>query len=372
MQTFAKPGSFVVGPRRRILFLSGRSFELEEASVDLIGRHSISIVEKGQGLRRAVVLIGHEARWIVAKMRAASTAPDSLRFLGHLHGGSRSVAMWVREEEGGGSSFQVVVTVGNQREQIFIPALEFGGGWGDVALVIEGFGLGDGWVRRLGGMQRKVLSTSGPVSLPNRGASGGITAAHTFLETEWFRLLDRSLVGQFRGMDGKGISFAAISDWVIRWWKFSDKVEVRPLGNQAFLFVLPTRSEAKTLLRRRWTIGGCELELVWWNPLALCASGKTSPSIQRVWVQVVGLPIHLRGMEVYRQISDQCGDFVAVDESPVDMGSVRLSQVLCAHPIASFHPVGLVVLFAADLGRGRADGGTDSAGSHFGCRSLTG
>lgn len=117
------------------------------------------------------MLIGHEARWIVAKMRTTSTAPNNLRFLGRLHGGSRSVAVWVQGEEGGGSSFQVVVTVGNRREQIFIPASEFGGGWGDVALVIEGFGLGDGWVRRPGGMQRKVLSTSGLVSLPDRGAS---------------------------------------------------------------------------------------------------------------------------------------------------------------------------------------------------------
>ncbi|KAI8024348.1 hypothetical protein LOK49_LG03G03569 [Camellia lanceoleosa] len=104
------PRSFVAGPRRRILFLGGWSFELEEASVDSIGRHSISIVERGQGLRRAIVLIGHKARWIVAKMQAASMAVDDLHFLGRLYGGSRSVAVWVRGEERGGSSFQVVVT----------------------------------------------------------------------------------------------------------------------------------------------------------------------------------------------------------------------------------------------------------------------
>ncbi|KAI7985573.1 Boron transporter 4 [Camellia lanceoleosa] len=275
------------------------------------------------GLRRAVVLVGYETRWIVAKLRAASLALANICFLGRLHGGNRCVAVWVRGEEGGGSSFQVVVTVGSRRAHIFIPTSEFGEGWGDVALVIEGFGFGDGWVRRPTGLQTKVLSSSGPVSLPAQGVAGGVSVVHSSAEEDWFRLLDRALVGKIRDIDGKGLSFAKIFDWVLRWLNFSVKVDVRPLGNQAFLFVLPTRHEAESLFHRRWTIGGCLLELGWWNPLALCASSKSSPPAHRVWVQVVGLSIHLRGLEVYRQIGDQCGGFVAADESSVDLGSVE-------------------------------------------------
>ncbi|THG21512.1 hypothetical protein TEA_029756 [Camellia sinensis var. sinensis] len=55
------------GKRRSQLFFpmsafggSGRSFELEEAVVDAIGHRSLSIVERGQGLRRAVLLVGFE------------------------------------------------------------------------------------------------------------------------------------------------------------------------------------------------------------------------------------------------------------------------------------------------------------------------
>ncbi|KAI7981849.1 hypothetical protein LOK49_Contig11G00022 [Camellia lanceoleosa] len=232
--------------------------------------------------------------------------------------------LWVRGEEGDGSSFQVVVTVGTRRVQIFIPASEFGGGWGDVALVFEGFGLGDGWVRQPSGFERKVVSTPGPVSSPATGVSGGVTVGHSSVEANWFRLLDCSLVGQFRDLDGKGLSFADMSDWVLRWWKLSATVEVRPLGHHAFLFVFPSRREAEAILCRSWIVAGRVLELVWWNPLALCASDSASPSTQRIWVQVVGLLIHLRGLEVYRQIGDQCGGFVVVDESSVDMSSVRL------------------------------------------------
>lgn len=127
------------GPRQRILFPGGRLFKLEESSVDSIGRRSLPIVERGKGLRRAVVLIGFEVCWIVMKLRAASQTPDNLKFLGRLNGGRRSLTAWVRVEV---SSVQAVVTMGSQREQIFIPMSAFGDSWKGVALVMEGFNLG--------------------------------------------------------------------------------------------------------------------------------------------------------------------------------------------------------------------------------------
>lgn len=80
--------------------------------MDVIGRRSISIVERGQGLRRAIVLSRYEVCWIVAKMRVASSNPGTFRFLGRLSGGNCSVAVWVRGEAKGGSLFQIVVAVG--------------------------------------------------------------------------------------------------------------------------------------------------------------------------------------------------------------------------------------------------------------------
>ncbi|KAI8021169.1 hypothetical protein LOK49_LG03G01155 [Camellia lanceoleosa] len=111
-------------------------------------------------------------------------------------------------------------------------------------------------------------------------------------------------------------------------WTFlclaSGQVEVRPLGDQAFLFVFSFRREAKTVLRRRWTLDGCDLLLEWWTPLVLLASGSESPPGSRVWIRVTGLPLHLRGEEVYRVIGDQCGGLVEADESSADLGSLRL------------------------------------------------
>ncbi|CAL5341337.1 unnamed protein product [Camellia sinensis] len=137
-------------------------------------------------------------------------------------------------------------------------------------------------------------------------------------------MLDRSLVGRVIELGGKGMSFAAMSDWVNRWWKISGKVEVRPLGSRAFLFVLSSRREAEVLLRRRWIADGRDLQLEWWSPLALCTSKDTTFPVKSVWIRVMGVPIHLRGEDVYRVIGDRCGGYVEANESSVDLGYVRL------------------------------------------------
>ncbi|KAL7170046.1 hypothetical protein ACSBR2_034988 [Camellia fascicularis] len=72
-------------------------------------------------------------------MWAASRAPEVLKFLGQLSGGSRSVAIWVRGEEEGISSFQIVMTV-----------------------------------RHLGGLKGKVLPTSAPGVISNRDVARGV------------------------------------------------------------------------------------------------------------------------------------------------------------------------------------------------------
>lgn len=141
-------------PRRRILFLGGRSFELEEEGEDPIGRRRLAIVERGQGLRRSIVLCGYEVGWCCQKLRRASREPGHLAYLGRLIGGRRSLAVWIRGEEDGKSSFQMVATTAGRREQIFAPKSDFGGGWEGVALVMEGFGFGDGWARTTNGQPK--------------------------------------------------------------------------------------------------------------------------------------------------------------------------------------------------------------------------
>ncbi|KAF5939934.1 hypothetical protein HYC85_021101 [Camellia sinensis] len=77
----------------------------------------------------------------------ASREPGHLAYSGRLIGGCRSVAVWIREENGK-SSFQMVAMMGGRREQIFVQESKFGGGWEGFALVLERFAFGDGGASR--------------------------------------------------------------------------------------------------------------------------------------------------------------------------------------------------------------------------------
>ncbi|KAF5955063.1 hypothetical protein HYC85_007919 [Camellia sinensis] len=196
-----------VGPRRRILFLGGRSFEFEEASKGVDGKCRISIVERGEGLRRAMVLNGSEARWIVARMSLGTRQ------------GPRGV---------------VVSSSGHYREAttIDIPVSAFGDGWEGVELVVDGFGLRDEKVLQ-STSSRKVTSNSRIVfSTTDYDSEGDVSFA---VEVDWFWILDRSLVGKMGRLGGKGLSFAIISDWVGCWLQHSGKVELR--GDEVFRII---------------------------------------------------------------------------------------------------------------------------------------
>lgn len=49
-----------IGPRRRMLFLGGRSFEFQEETVNQRGHRRLGIVERGSSLRQEMILIGFE------------------------------------------------------------------------------------------------------------------------------------------------------------------------------------------------------------------------------------------------------------------------------------------------------------------------
>ncbi|KAI8000144.1 ABC transporter C family member 12 [Camellia lanceoleosa] len=190
-------------------------------------------------------------------------------------------------EEGAGSSFQIVVTIGKRRNQIFIPVSVFRDGWEGVALVIKGFDM----------TKEKAQRPRVPNNLPSISATSSsanreiVKVVRTTVEVDWFRLLDRALV--------------------------------QLLEEKAFLFVFLTKCEAEATVRRRRTVGGLDLLLEWWSPLALSTLRKLSLP-ESVWIWVVGLPIHFHGEEVYRAIGDRCGGFMEADESSVDLGCVRL------------------------------------------------
>ncbi|KAF5961585.1 hypothetical protein HYC85_002794 [Camellia sinensis] len=66
--------------------------------------------------RQEVILVSFEVSWVLTKLRLASS-DERTQSLGRLNGKSRSVAIWVRDEEAGRQSFQIVVTIVGRQHQ---------------------------------------------------------------------------------------------------------------------------------------------------------------------------------------------------------------------------------------------------------------
>ena len=78
------------GPCRRILFLGGHSFELIEEAKDQIGHRRVAIMERGQGLHRAVC--GYEVGRFCVMLHKVSREPGCFAYLARVIGGCHSVA----------------------------------------------------------------------------------------------------------------------------------------------------------------------------------------------------------------------------------------------------------------------------------------
>ncbi|KAI7980135.1 hypothetical protein LOK49_Contig193G00004 [Camellia lanceoleosa] len=232
----------------------------------------------------------------------------------------------------------MVATTACRREQIFVPESDFGGGWKGVALVLEGFAFGDGWARTKNKQPRVEVEAVGrPTQMivpEHRDADVGDVVVQVGSEGGWFRKLDKAVVGRVGLLGEKGLDASVVANWVLRWWKSSGEVEVFGIGGQFYLFVFRSRREAESVLRRWWTIARDDLVLSWWSPDSLCADGGAPVSVSNNWVPILGLPIHLRSPELFREIGNRCGGFVAIDESVEILGCVLLQ----VHGQASGYP----------------------------------
>ncbi|KAI8002808.1 Coatomer subunit epsilon-1 [Camellia lanceoleosa] len=142
-------------------------------------------------------------------------------------------------------------------------------------------------------------------------------------------MLDRLLVGKVGQLGGKGMSFAAMFKWVQHWWKASRKAEVRPLGDQAFLFVFTLRKEAELMLCQRWIVDGRDLLLEWWSPLALCRSKDIVAGKKCLDSSDRFAPSSSRGRPVSRVFStlrDGFGPYPIDWSSPVVCASLGLAE----------------------------------------------
>lgn len=113
----------------------------------------------------------------------------------------------------------MVAIIAGRREQIFVPESDFGGGWEGIALVMEGFGFGDGWARTTNGQPRLEAVGRLPWAIApvHRAADVGNVVVQEGSKGGWFQKLDRARVGRVGFLGEKGLDMLVVANWVHRW-----------------------------------------------------------------------------------------------------------------------------------------------------------
>ena len=94
------------------------------------------------------------------------------------------------------------------------------------------------------------------------------------------------------------------------------------LNNDLLIFEFEDVEEANCALKMgHQTFQGGRPNLERWNPDSGCVKRKNQ--LNRVWVRIVGLPLHLWTCDILRMIGDECGGYLATDEE-----TIRWTEVL--------------------------------------------
>ena len=99
------------------------------------------------------------------------------------------------------------------------------------------------------------------------------------------------------------------------------------LGGPFILFKFEGVSEAERVLH--WGVNWFNSKsffLEWWNLLATCL--KKDRGKCKVWVRILGLPLHLWGKALFKRLGEACGRFVTVDEDTMERRNLQWARVL--------------------------------------------
>lgn len=139
--------------------------------------------------------------------------------------------------------------------------------------------------------------------------------------------LKHCLIGRWGSISAPFPELDYVRFWTRHNWEVKGKLSIVGLGRVIMLFDFEQAQEAERVLAR----GIRNIKENWlfldrWNPEVGC-SLKDSFAAES-WVRVVGLPLHLWSFEVFKNIGDGCGGFLAVDEGTRSMSELQWARIL--------------------------------------------
>nr|XP_033516251.1 uncharacterized protein LOC117280630 [Nicotiana tomentosiformis] len=132
--------------------------------------------------------------------------------------------------------------------------------------------------------------------------------------------LKSSLIGSFSKWVG---SPEAVRNWAAEAWNVKDGLKISQLGDTQYLFRFVDKSQASEILVRgnRWFDGNF-LNLDRWVEHDGCLDPRFTG--ETLVVNMVGLPVHLWCLDLFKKIGEICGGFIDVTCSLHDLSRVRI------------------------------------------------
>ncbi|CAN1189146.1 hypothetical protein LINPERHAP2_LOCUS39720 [Linum perenne] len=180
-----------------------------------------------------------------------------------------------------------------------------------------------GWPSLLKAVASKPsFSLAGSVAITSRSE---IVVSEIGVEDR-IEFLARCVLFRFVNTVPEAVNWITFRSWAERNWGISALTRIVKLGDDLYLLECSSQEEVSRICSlRRCQYGSSRILLDVWTSIAGCTSVLGQQKL--VWVQVQGIPLHLRSEDLFRKIGELCGGFINFDERLCDWNAVRIKVV---------------------------------------------
>ena len=147
------------------------------------------------------------------------------------------------------------------------------------------------------------------------------------ISKEVLRSLKYGLVGEWKSQQTSDPSMTELGAWAKRAWRLKGGVTFQKLSKKLFFMSFELVEEADWVMENGSRIfRGEVMHLEWWSSSTGC-EGRTIQD-SKVWIRVLGLPLHLWTEDILKKLGDRCGGFVVMDKETTHMKDLRWARIL--------------------------------------------
>ncbi|CAN1275084.1 hypothetical protein LINPERPRIM_LOCUS15605 [Linum perenne] len=140
---------------------------------------------------------------------------------------------------------------------------------------------------------------------------------------ERLRFLERCLCFRVVSKEPEALNWTVFRSWMQRNWGVDSKAQIWGLGSDLWMIECGSREEVNRVVALGRTLfGTSQVFLDRWTSEA--GRARLLRKEGAMWIVAKGIPLHIRSVDLFRQIGEVCGGFVEHDSQWCPLSSVRI------------------------------------------------